>query len=219
MLLLLPVPYRGSFTYTVIGEARPPLAGNEVGRRGGERVYSFPRASRMSFLRRLETPWAAVSAVLLAPAIACVAPCPAQEAHTSRDLPLVWVLSTGSTISGKGASSTSLTEDKSDSFRGEEIVKEVPEIQLYANLKVGQIVNVSSADITLDNWITLANRINRILAEATKAAGIEITHGTNTIEETSYFLNLTIKHDRSVVLAGAAMERMSVMGLCRRSDV
>jgi L-asparaginase len=145
----------------------------------------------------------AVSVLMLASAVAAVAPCPAQEAPASKDLPLVWVLSTGGTIAGKGASSTSLTEYKAGSFLGEELVKAVPEIELHAKVKVEQIVNISSADITVENWITLANRINRIFADDTKVAGVVITHGTNTLEETAYFLNLTVKHDRPVVLVGA----------------
>lgn len=99
--------------------------------------------------------------------------------HADKDLPVLWVLSTGGTISGKGASSTNL------------------------KVKVEQVANVSSADITVDNWITLANRINHIFAEDAKVAGVVITHGTNTLEETAYFLNLTVKHDRPVVLVGS----------------
>jgi L-asparaginase len=57
--------------------------------------------------------------------------------------------------------------------------------------------------MALDTWLTLANRINRIFAEDAKVAGIVITHGTSTLEETGYFLNLTVKHDRPVVLVGA----------------
>ena len=129
--------------------------------------------------------------------------CPAQEAPNSTNLPLVWVLSTGGTIAGRGASSTSLSEYKSGSLLGEDLVKSVPEIRRYANVKVEQIVNVSSTDITLDNWITLANRINQIFAQDSKVAGVVITHGTNTMEETAYFLNLTVKSDRPVVLVGA----------------
>ena len=59
----------------------------------------------------------------------------------------------------------------------------------------------------LDNWITLANRINTILAQDAKVAGIVITHGTSALEETAYFLNLTVKHDRPVVLVGAHAPR------------
>jgi L-asparaginase len=130
-------------------------------------------------------------------------PCHAQSATRHDDLPLVAVLSTGGTISGRGASSTSLAEYKSGSLLGEELVKAVPEIRQYAKVKVEQITNVSSADISIANWITLANRINQIFAQDPNVRGVVITHGTSTLEETAYFLNLTIKHDRPVVLVGA----------------
>lgn len=129
-------------------------------------------------------------------------PCSAQTTATG-DLPLVWVLSTGGTISGKGASSTSLAEYKSGALLGEELVSVVPEIKQVANVKVEQIANVSSTDITIANWLTLANRINAIFASDPKVAGVVITHGTNTLEETAYFLNLTVKDDRPVVLVGS----------------
>lgn len=129
-------------------------------------------------------------------------PCSAQSTATG-DLPLVWVLSTGGTISGKGASSTSLAEYKSGALLGEELVSAVPEIKQVANVKVEQIANVSSTDITIANWLTLANRINAIFGSDPKVAGVVITHGTNTLEETAYFLNLTVKDDRPVVLVGS----------------
>jgi len=68
---------------------------------------------------------------------------------------------------------------------------------------VEQVVNVPSPDISLDNWITLANRINTIFASDPKVAGVVVTHGTSTIEETGFFLNLTVKYDRPVVLVGS----------------
>jgi L-asparaginase len=172
----------------------------EEGFRANEHLFSFLLAKRSGLLQGLLT---AVSVVLMTAALTDVT-CSAQDAHSSsKDLPLVWVLSTGGTISGRGASSTSLAEYKSGSLLGEDLVKAVPEIQLYAKVKVEQIVNVSSADITIDNWITLANRVNRIFADDKKVAGIVITHGTSTLEETAYFLNLTVKDDRPVVLVGA----------------
>ncbi len=132
---------------------------------------------------------------------ACAAAAGAQTPSTN--LPVVWVLSTGGTISGRGASPTALAEYKSGSLLGAELVAGVPEITQFANVKVEQIVNVGSPDITLDNWLTIARRINRIFAEDPTAAGIVITHGTSTLEETAYFLNLTVKDDRPVVLVGA----------------
>lgn len=130
------------------------------------------------------------------------APSSAQRA-SAVDLPVVWVLATGGTISGKGATSTSLSEYKSGVLLGEELVSAVPEIKQVAVVKVEQIANVGSPDITIAHWLTIANRINSIFDADPKVAGVVITHGTNTLEETAYFLNLTVKHDRPVVLVGA----------------
>ena len=133
---------------------------------------------------------------------AAAAPCSAQEAR-GKTLPLIWVLATGGTIAGRGTSPTDLSNYKSGALTGEEIVRSVPQLGQVAHVKVEQIANVPSYDITLDNWLTLANRINEIFAKDSTVAGIVVTHGTNTLEETAYFLNLTIKHDRPVVLVGA----------------
>jgi L-asparaginase len=120
-----------------------------------------------------------------------------------KPLPLIWVLATGGTIAGRGSSSTSLTDYKSGALLAEELVKAVPEIRQYASVKVEQVFNVGSQDLTVDNWLVLANRINTVFAEDSKVAGIVVTHGTNTLEETAYFLNLTVRHDRPVVVVGA----------------
>jgi L-asparaginase len=126
----------------------------------------------------------------------------AQDARPA-PLPIVWVLSTGGTIAGRGTTSTSLSNYQSGSLLGEELVRSVPEIKQYANVKVEQILNVSSSDLTVANWLTLARRINAIFAEDPGVAGIVVTHGTNTLEETAYFLNLTVKDNRPVVLVGS----------------
>src|SRR4051794_5860734 len=146
---------------------------------------------------RLLTPGFAVLLALLAGA----APCAGQR--VANVLPTVWVLSTGGTIAGRGASPTDLSNYTSGSILGEELVNAVPQIKEIATIKVEQIVNVSSSDITLDNWLTIAHRINKIFADDPKVAGIVVTHGTNTLEETAYFLNLTVKSDRPVVLVGS----------------
>lgn len=119
------------------------------------------------------------------------------------ELPVVWVLSTGGTIAGKGGSSMSLSEYKGGTLLGEELVKAVPEIKQYANVTVEQVTNVGSPDITPDDWTTLANRINAIFAQGPEVSGVVVTHGTATLEETAYFLNLTVKDERPVVLVGA----------------
>src|SRR5262245_25353947 len=117
--------------------------------------------------------------------------------------PLVWVLSTGGTIAGAGASSTNLAEYKGGTILGEQLVNAVPEIRQFANVKVEQIVNVGSPDIKLENLRKLANGINTIFSQDPNVSGVVVTHGTNTLEETAYFLNLTVKHDRPVVVVGA----------------
>ena len=139
---------------------------------------------------------------LLAASMISPAPLWAQQ-KGNMELPLVWVLSTGGTIAGKGGSTTSLSEYKSGSILGSELIDAVPEIKQFANVKVEQISNVGSTNITFEIWRKLANRINGIFAEDPKVSGVVITHGTTTLEETAYFLNLTVKHDRPVVLVGA----------------
>jgi L-asparaginase type II len=118
-------------------------------------------------------------------------------------LPVVRVLATGGTIAGRGASSTSLSNYQPGTLGGDELVKAVPEIKQYADVQVEQLFNVGSSDLTVANWVELANRINTIFASDPGVAGVVVTHGTNTLEETAYFLNLTVKHDRPVVVVGA----------------
>ena len=125
------------------------------------------------------------------------------QAADPKPKPVVWILSTGGTIASQGASSTSLTDYKAGVLTGIELVKAVPEIAQVAEVKLEQIANVGSPNITIAHWLTLATRINRIFTEEPATAGVVITHGTNTLEETAYFLNLTVKHDRPVVLVGS----------------
>jgi L-asparaginase len=145
-----------------------------------------------------------VPALSLTLALALLSTSPAGAvAQPAAPLPLVWVLATGGTISGKGASSTALATYSSGALRGDDLVAAVPEIAQVARVRVEQIANVSSTDITLAHWLTLATRINAIFDEDPAVAGVVVTHGTNTLEETAYFLNLTVKHDRPVVLVGS----------------
>ena len=151
---------------------------------------------------RLMTRHLIPSSVLLA-ALAVALPETAQAQTATEPLPLVYILATGGTISGKGASSTSLADYKAGALRGDELVAAVPEIAQVARVKVEQIANISSTDITIAHWLTLAKRINEIFAADPAVAGVVITHGTNTIEETAYFLNLTVKDERPVVVVGS----------------
>lgn len=117
--------------------------------------------------------------------------------------PIVYVLSTGGTIAGSGSSSTDLSNYKPGAILGEQLVKAVPQIAQIADVRVEQIVNVRSSDLTIDNWLTLTKRIQSILKETPAVAGFVITSGTNTLEETAYFLHLTVRSDKPVVLVGS----------------
>ena len=119
------------------------------------------------------------------------------------ELPRVVVLSTGGTIAGRGDSTMNLAEYKAGSLKGEDLVEAVPEIRKFARVSVEQIANIGSSNMTMAVWRTLADRINALFAEDTGIAGVVITHGTSTIEETAYFLNLTVRHGRPVVLVGS----------------
>jgi L-asparaginase len=141
-------------------------------------------------------------AALLGAVLIATAPSFAQE-PTNKDLPLVWLLATGGTIAGRGGSSTSTSVYKPGEILGEDLVKAVPEIRQYANVKVEQVSNINSGDITFEHWLTLTKRVDAILRDDPAVAGIVVTHGTNTLEETAYFLNLTVRHDRPVVVVGA----------------
>ena len=115
-------------------------------------------------------------------------------------LPKIHILATGGTIAGAGQSAT-----KSNYSAGQvaisSLLDAVPEINDIAEVTGEQIVSIGSQDMNDDVWLTLAKRINELLSG--DVDGIVITHGTDTMEETAYFLNLTVKSNKPVVLTGA----------------
>ena len=84
----------------------------------------------------------------------------------------------------------------------EVLVNAVPEIKQFAEISGEQVFNVGSSKLSIDNWLTLARRVNTLLADE-HTDGIVITHGTDTLEETAYFLNLVVKSEKPVVLVGS----------------
>jgi len=121
--------------------------------------------------------------------------------------PTISILATGGTIASKGSDKLAGTEYITQSTGNlpvgiKDLVDAVPEIQNFAKISGEQVFNVGSSKLTLDNWLTLAKRVNELLAKP-EIKGIVITHGTDTLEETAYFLNLVTKSKKPVVLVAA----------------
>ena len=120
----------------------------------------------------------------------------------------VVILATGGTIAGSGEIGKE-TGYKSGSLSVDSLIAAVPGIEKVANIEAIQVCNVNSDDITDDIWLELANTINE-LAQDDKVSGFVITHGTDTLEETAYFLNLVVKTDKPVVLTGSMRPATSI---------
>jgi L-asparaginase len=112
------------------------------------------------------------------------------------------ILSTGGTISAHHTNRLDYRNYVSGHYTGEEIVHDIPEIHDIADVDIEQISNLSSTLINSSHWLALRARINRYLNEE-DFDGIVITHGTNTLEETAFFLHLTMNTDKPIVLTGA----------------
>jgi L-asparaginase len=120
---------------------------------------------------------------------------------TGKQLPNIVILATGGTIAGAAASGTQAAYT-SGAVTIDAMLTAVPGIKDLANVKGEQISNVGSQDMTVDIMLTLAKRINVLLAQ-NDVDGIVVTHGTDTMEETAFFLNLVVKSDKPVVMVGS----------------
>ena len=127
---------------------------------------------------------------------------PVAAANTPAGLPRVHILATGGTIAGAAQNATDLTGYRPGAIGIESLIASVPELSGAAEVTGEQVCNINSDDITPAIWLDLAGRANRVLA-LPGVAGIVVTHGTDTLEETAYFLDLTITSDRPVVVTGA----------------
>ena len=144
-------------------------------------------------MKRSYKPWVLFLIVVV------VVPC--QQALSQGRKPNIVILATGGTIAGAGATGTQ-SAYTSGAVTIDAMVNAVPGIQDLANIKGEQIANVGSQDMSFDIMLKVAKRINELLP-TNDVDGIVITHGTDTMEETAYFLNLVVKSDKPVVLVGS----------------
>jgi L-asparaginase len=115
--------------------------------------------------------------------------------------PKIEVLATGGTIAGAQASSAEVGY-KSGTFSVDDLIKAVPQLKDVADLTGEQVANIGSQTMNHEVWLKLARRVNEVLKDGS-ADGVVITHGTDTLEETAYFLSLVVKSDKPVVLVGS----------------
>src|SRR6188474_1350878 len=115
--------------------------------------------------------------------------------------PNITILATGGTIAGAAATGTQAGYT-SGAVTIDAMVAAVPGIKDLANIKGEQVANVGSQDMSFDIMLKVAKRINE-LARSNDVDGIVITHGTDTMEESAFFLNLTVKTDKPVVMVGS----------------
>jgi len=115
--------------------------------------------------------------------------------------PHIVILATGGTIAGAALKPTD-PGYQSGAVGVDTLIAAVPQLKDIADVKGEQIASIGSQDMNDAVWLKLAKRANELLASP-DVDGIAITHGTDTIEETSYFLNLVIKSDKPVVLTGS----------------
>jgi L-asparaginase len=111
------------------------------------------------------------------------------------------ILATGGTIAGASKSATDYGY-KAGAFDINTLIDAVPTMKDIADLSGEQVANIGSQDMNDEVWLKLVKRINEVL-KSKDVDGVVITHGTDTMEETAYFLNLAVKSDKPVVLVGS----------------
>lgn len=127
---------------------------------------------------------------------------PVAEAETGK-LPRVLVIATGGTIAGVQQDANDPGLYRAGSLSAEQVVASVPGLDRHARVEALQFANVPSPLITPAQWLALSRRIDAAFADQPDLAGVVVTHGTSRLEETAFFLHLTVRSQRPVVMVGA----------------
>lgn len=123
------------------------------------------------------------------------------KSNSDKQLSRIIILATGGTIAGSGESSTKAAYT-AGKIPIDNLLNAVPQIHDLANIKGEQIAQIGSQDMNIETWLKLSNRINEIFKND-EADAVIVTHGTDTQEETAYFLELTVQSNKPVILVGA----------------
>jgi L-asparaginase len=118
---------------------------------------------------------------------------------TAYSLPKVVIFATGGTISGRHDPARG---GYLPAATGDDLVAAVPRLKEIVEIQVEPVTAINSADMTIEIWLQLAKRLQQVL-EQPSVTGAIITHGTNTLDETAYFLDLVVTSSKPVVLVGA----------------
>ncbi|PDW65652.1 L-asparaginase 2 [Helicobacter pylori] len=119
----------------------------------------------------------------------------------AQNLPTIALLATGGTIAGSGVDA-SLGSYKSGELGVKELLKAIPSLNKIARIQGEQVSNIGSQDMNEEIWFKLAKRAQELLDDS-RIQGVVITHGTDTLEESAYFLNLVLRSTKPVALVGA----------------
>lgn len=158
--------------------------------RRDQAFVSFASARRRAWLLALPLLAASAAEAIAQPA-----------ATTPTDRPRVRLVATGGTISNRTGGR----------LTAEELVASATGLDRYARAEFEQFANSSSSALTLEQWLQLARRVNDIFSKDADLAGMVVTSGTDTLEEVAYFLHLTVRHERPVVVTGS-MRNPSTLG-------
>ena len=140
-----------------------------------------------------------IACVILAASVTLTGAAFTQTATAKK--PKVVIVATGGTIAGASASQTDAGY-KSGAVGVDALIEAVPQLKDVAEVSGEQIASIGSQDMNDEVWLKLGKRVNELLAKP-DVAGVAITHGTDTMEETSYFLTLVVHSDKPVVLTGS----------------